>query len=115
MKAKSIASDMSGEIGQSITGALNKVGGFALGAAGGVALGLGAGALRGTLGKVGDKLGNNTALKNSGAIGRGIAGIGKWAGSSSFDVRTTKLGAKATEGLSKGLGTKRYIKILNYR
>jgi hypothetical protein len=46
MKAKSVAVDMSGEIGGALSKAGASVGKFALGAAGGAVLGLGAGALR---------------------------------------------------------------------
>ena len=112
MKAKDIAKDMSGKMGQQITDGLSKVGGFALGAATGGAAMLG----RMSLGNLGNKLANSKSLAETEAKG-GIKGFGarmllksgdKMA-AGSFDFRNTKAGSafgKET-GLGEGMG---YIK-----
>jgi len=108
-KAKDIAKDMSGKIGQSITNGLAKVGGMALGVAGGAALGLGATALRGTVGRAGSAIANSETLKK--AESRGVFGaktlrnIGNTAGKGSMDIRGVKIAGKdigAATGLNVG-------------
>jgi hypothetical protein len=92
LKAKGIAKDMSGKLGEQIT----KAGAGVAGAAVGLAAG-GAGLLaRSTLGRWGSSIGENEKLKAAeakGGIGGFMAGklrnIGKAAGSGSFDVRNT--------------------------
>jgi hypothetical protein len=92
LKAKGIAKDMSGKLGEQITKAGASVAGAAVGLAAG-----GAGLLaRSTLGRWGSSIGENEKLKAAEAKG-GISGfmagklrnIGKAAGSGSFDVRNT--------------------------
>jgi len=105
MKAKEIATKMSGKIGETITKAAKTVGGLALGAAGGVALGLGAGALRGTVGRGMNKLATSEWASTHGAIGRGLGNFGKWAGSGSMDLRGVKIAGKGLSDTGlKGLG-----------
>jgi hypothetical protein len=93
MKAKSIAVDMSGEIGQQITSKLSTAGGLALGVAtGGAAL-----AMRGTVGRLGSAIANSERLKKyeakGGFGGKTLRNLGSAAGKGSFDVRKTKAGA----------------------
>ena len=94
-KAKSIATDMSGEIGKAIVNAAKKVGGVALGAAGGLALGGLAMGARATVGRMGNKLATSKFASTNGAVGRQLGNLGKWAGSGSMDIRGAKIGGKS--------------------
>jgi hypothetical protein len=96
-KAKKIASDMSGELGQSITKGLSTAGGMALGA------GIGGAALlgRASLGRVANKIGNNKWINDSASgkngkfsqfIGKGLKGGADYTSKSSFDFRQTGVG-----------------------
>lgn len=97
MKAKDIAKDLSGKIGQQITDSLSKVGGFALGAATGGAAMLG----RATLGRAGNAIADSDKLKAAEAKG-GIGGfmasklrnVGTAAGKGSMDIRGIKIAGK---------------------
>lgn len=104
MKAKSIASDMSGEFGQTLSKFGSSVGGMVLGGA----VGVGAMAMRGTVGKLGNSLANSNTVKGwerRGYLGASqLRNIGKAAGSGSFDIRGTKIGASAGKGLGADLG-----------
>lgn len=110
-KAKSIAKDMSGEIGQQVTSGISKglsaVGGVAIGAAtGGAAL-----AMRGTLGKAASSIANSGGLQEAASKG-GIKGfmaskalkVGQLGSKSSFDIRNTKAGQMANKEFNKGTG-----------
>ncbi|MFA7000206.1 MAG: hypothetical protein WC241_03775 [Candidatus Paceibacterota bacterium] len=95
-KAKKLATDLSGEIGQQITSKLAMAGGLALGAATGGAAMLG----RATLGRLGNSITSSDSIQQA-ASKKGIMGMGarmllsggKKAGSGSFDVRNTKAGS----------------------
>jgi len=97
-QAKSIAQKLSGELGQRITGALSTVGGVGLGlATGGAAL-----AMRGSVGRIMNKLNTNDTLNNwaSGKTASGKAmsgGLGSWA-----LQRAAILGKKTTTAGAKG-------------
>jgi hypothetical protein len=114
MKAKSIANDMSGEIGQQITSKLSAAGGLALGLATGGAALMG----RATIGRLGNSLYNSASLQEA-AAKKGVKGMGarlllrssEKASKGSFDARNTKAGsafAKETgmdlSGKSAGIG-----------
>ncbi|MDD3662579.1 MAG: hypothetical protein PHT84_01800 [Candidatus Pacebacteria bacterium] len=112
-KAKDVAKNMSGKMGQGITNAISKAGAIA----GGVALGAGAGLLAkagtATLGRAGAAIADSKNLASAEAKG-GIKGwgakqlrsFGKTAGSGSMDIRGVKVAGKglADTGL-KNLGT----------
>lgn len=95
MKAKDIAVKMSGEIGAALSKAGAAVAGVGLAAAtGGAAL-----AMRGTVGRLGNKMATSKFAKDT-WVGRNVTGkVGKGLASSSFDVRATKLGGMAAKGL----------------
>lgn len=98
MKAKDIAKDMSGEMGQSITNGITKYGGVAVGAGLAVATGGAAMAMRGTVGRLGSVVANSETLKM--AESRGIFGaktlrnIGSTASKGSMDLRGVKIAGK---------------------
>ena len=107
LKAKDIAKTMAGKMGEAVTKAGSAIGGFALGAAtGGAAM-----AMRGTLGRLAGGVAENTTLQNSATKG-GITGFGarmalksaSFGSKASFDVRATKAGTMAGEGLGVNLG-----------
>ncbi|MEI6567313.1 MAG: hypothetical protein WCR20_11585 [Verrucomicrobiota bacterium] len=100
MKAKSIATDMSGEIGQQITSKLAMAGGLALGAATGGAAMLG----RVGLGQLGEKISKSKFVKENGRFGRMVGDVGKWSAKSTFDVRNTKAGAAFSKQTGMDLG-----------
>jgi hypothetical protein len=100
LKAKKIATDMSGEFGEMVTKAGSAVGGLALGAAtGGAAF-----AMRGTLGAMGDKVANSDWAKTHGRLGNMVADAGKWTSSRSFDARKTALGTMAGKEMGVDMG-----------
>jgi len=107
LKAKDIATKMSGTIGETISKAGSAVGGLALGAAtGGAAL-----MARGSLGQLGNRLANSDSLKASEAKGgvggfmaRNLRNIGTSAAKGSFDVRATKLGGITAKATGMDLG-----------
>ncbi|HNW71384.1 MAG TPA: hypothetical protein PKZ36_01245 [Candidatus Paceibacterota bacterium] len=111
MKAKEMAVKLSGEMGKAITKGATMLGGVALGAAAGSA----AFAMRGTLGRVGNALGNAEWTKKTGKFGRGMQNIGHSLGKGSFDVRGIKVAGKslASTGIPVGTtsGTGGYEKI----
>lgn len=97
MKAKDLAKEYSGSIGEKVIGGINKVAGVA----GGVALGAGAVALRGTVGRAGSVVANSDRLKRAEAAGgvtgfltKNLRNIGKTAGSGSMDLRGAKVFGK---------------------
>ena len=107
MKAKSIAKDMSGKMGEMADKLGSAVSGLALGGA----VGLGAMAMRGTVGKLGSSIANSDRLKASearggfsGFLAKNLRNIGTGAGKASFDARATKAGAAASKGLGVDLG-----------
>lgn len=107
MKAKSIAVDMSGEMGAAMAKAGSTVGGLALGGA----VGVGAMAMRGTIGRVGSAIANSDRLKASeakggfgGFLSKNLRNVGTKAGTGSFDVRATKAGAAAGKGMGIDMG-----------
>lgn len=100
IKAKKIATDMSGEFGEMAVKAGSAVGGMALGGA----VGAGAFAMRGTIGALGDKVANSDWAKTHGRLGNMVADAGKWTSSRSFDVRSTKLGGNAMKGMGVDTG-----------
>ena len=104
LKAKDIATKMSGTIGETLAKAGATVGGMAVGAAGGFALGGIASLGRATVGNLGDKLATSEFAKTHGAVGRGLQDLGKWTSGKSFDVRATKLGATAQKTMGVDLG-----------
>ncbi len=95
MKAKSIAVDMSGEMGAAMAKAGAAVGGVGLAVAtGGAAM-----AMRGTVGRLGNKMATSSFAKDT-WFGRNVTGkAGKYLGSKSYDVRATKLGGMAAKEL----------------
>jgi hypothetical protein len=107
-KAKSIAEDMSGEIGQSITKGMKAVGGVALGA------GIGGAALLGTkvIGGAGAAMAKSkwaTSLAGGNSkfgrfIGNKAMDAGQSLGKKNFDIRGTKLGGLAGKQLGLDLG-----------
>lgn len=110
MKAKSIAVSMSGTAGEIISKVGSTIGGVALGAAtGGAAM-----AMRGTAGRLGNKIATsewatkkaNSDNKFSRFIGNTTMKAGKAVGSGSFDIRNTDAGKNATKfmGVSAGKG-----------
>lgn len=113
MKAKDLAKDMSGQIGQTLSKVGEKAGGMVVGAGLAVATGGAAMAMRGTLGRAGAALQNSGTLKDAEAKG-GIKGwgakqlrnIGGASAKSSFDARATKIGSSAIAGMGSALGTK---------
>ena len=104
MKAKKIAVDMSGEMGN----AVSKIGGVASGLVLGGAVGLGAMAMKGTVGRLGSAVANSDRVKRwerEGKFGAAtLRNIGTKAGTGSFDIRNTKAGALAGSGLGADLG-----------
>ena len=104
MKAKKIAVDMSGEMGN----AVSKIGGVASGLVLGGAVGLGATAMRKTIGGLGSKIANSKTVaswENKGYFGaRSLRNIGTKASTGSFDIRNTKAGALAGSSLGADLG-----------
>lgn len=109
-KAKDIAKDMSGEIGQSITKGINAIGGVALGA------GLGGAALlgRASLGRVANKLGNSNWLNDSASgkngkmaqiFGKAGKNLTNFTSKSSFDFRQTKAGNAFSKEMAMNLDT----------
>lgn len=108
IKAKKIAVDMSGEFGETVT----KVGGAVSGMVLGGAVGVGAMAMRGTVGKVGEKLDkagwvNNMAGSKNVAfsfLGNKFKDVGQKVASKSFDVRNTEMGAAAGKGMGSDIG-----------
>lgn len=100
LKAKKIAIDMSGEFGEMAVKAGSAIGGMALGGA----VGAGAYAMRGTIGKMGNVLAESKFAKTNGRFGRMLGDVGKWTGSKSFDVRSTKLGGDAMKGMGVDAG-----------
>lgn len=100
LKAKSIAVQLSGKMGESVSKIGSAVAGLGLAAAtGGAAM-----AMRGTVGRLGNKLATSEWAKTHGAIGRGLGNVGKWTGSKSFDIRATKAGAAAGKELGVDMG-----------
>ena len=107
MKAKKIATDMAGEMGEMATKAGSAIGGFALGAAtGGTAM-----LMRGSLGRLGSSIANSDTLKAREAAGgfrgflaKNLRNVGTGASVASFDARNTKAGAAAGKGLGADLG-----------
>jgi hypothetical protein len=100
MKAKKIATDMAGEMGAFATKVGSSIGGVALGlATGGAAM-----AMRGTVGKLGDKLANSSIARQPTRFGAMVKNIGTKTAASTFDVRNTKLGAEAGKGLGVDMG-----------
>jgi hypothetical protein len=100
LKAKKIATDMSGEFGEIVTKAGSAVGGLALGAAtGGAAF-----AMRGTIGALGDKVANSDWAKTHGRLGNMVQDAGKWTASKSFDVRKTAFGTMAGKEMGVDMG-----------
>ena len=108
MKAKSIASDMSGEIGQQITSKLSMAGGLALGAATGGAALLG----RNVIGRYANKTANNQELIDKAAAGDKVAkaklSMARGLSKSSFDFRQTAAGSAFSKetGMNLNTGTK---------
>jgi len=104
MKAKGIAKNMAGEMGEMASKAGATIGGMALGGA----VGIGAVAMRGTVGRLGNAIANSETLKKyeakGGLGGKALRNIGAKAGSGSFDVRATKLGGMAGSGLGVNMG-----------
>lgn len=94
MKAKDLAKEYSGSIGEKVIGGINKVAGVA----GGVALGAGAVALRGTVGRAGSMIANSERMKAAEARGtfgaKTLRNIGKTTGSGSMDLRSAKIFGK---------------------
>ena len=101
MKSKEMAIKYAGEMGAAMNKAGAMVGGLALGAATGGAAMLG----RGTLGAIGSKIANSSALAKLEAggggmgkfgkmLGTGTRNIGKTAAKGSFDVRGIKIAGK---------------------
>ncbi len=111
MKAKDTASDMSGELGKSITGAITKYGGMAVGAGLAVATGGAAMALRGTIGAGGSALANNKGLAAAEAKGgfkgwgaKQLRNIGGVAGKGSMDLRGVKIAGKGLSDTGMKVG-----------
>ncbi len=107
LKAKKIATDMSGEFGEMAVKAGSAVSGLALGAATGGAALVG----RATLGRMGANLADSEKWKEreakGGAMGflaKNVRNIGSFAGKASFDARNTKLGASAGKNLGVDMG-----------
>lgn len=108
IKAKKIATDMSGEFGEMVT----KVGGAVSGMVLGGAVGMGAMAMRGTIGKVGEKLDKNSWVnkmagsKNvfAGFIGNKLKDTGQKVASKSFDARNTEMGAAGGKWMGSDIG-----------
>lgn len=94
-KAKGIAVKMSGTIGEMASKAGAAIGGVGLAVAtGGAAM-----AMRGTLGRLGNKMATSSFAKDT-WVGRNVTGkAGKYLGSKSYDVRATKLGGMAAKEL----------------
>ncbi|MFM7089117.1 MAG: hypothetical protein ACKOW9_06350, partial [Candidatus Paceibacterota bacterium] len=93
-KAKSLAEEYSGEIGQALTKTGNVMGGLAVGAiTGGTAM-----LARGSVGALGSRLASSESLRNVAAKG-GVRGylarkqmnLGKYVATSSFDLRNAKV------------------------
>jgi hypothetical protein len=112
MKAKNIATEMSGEIGQKITSKLAMAGGLALGVATGGAALLG----RGTIGRLANKANNSNWLNDAAAgkkgkmlqfLGKAGKSTANYTAKSSFDVRQTKAGSAFSKetGLNLDTGT----------
>jgi len=100
VKAKGIAVKMSGEMGEMVSKVGAAAGGLALAAAtGGTAM-----AMRGTVGRLGNKIATSKWASTNGAFGRGVGNLGKWTAGKSFDVRSTKLGAMAGKGMDVDMG-----------
>lgn len=93
LRAKKLAVEYSGTIGESFS----KAGGFIAGAATGGIIGAYAGIGRSVIGKAGNSIAKSSLVnrlsqdKYVGFVGRGITNAGKFVGSSSFDVRGTGL------------------------
>ncbi len=93
LRAKKLAVEYSGTIGESFS----KAGSFIAGAATGGIIGAYAGIGRSSLGYLGNKVAKSSLVnrlsqdKYVGFVGRGITNAGKFVGSSSFDVRGTGL------------------------
>jgi len=111
LKAKDITTKMSGKIGETLTGIAKTVGGTVVGAGLAVATGGAAMAMRGTLGAFGNKIGNSDKLAKMEAAGGAkgwaaskLRNIGTSTGKSSFDIRSTKLGAMAGEKMGVNMG-----------
>lgn len=102
-KAKDIAKNMSGKIGQSITDGLSKVGGVALGAGlGGLAM-----AGRQTIGRLATNAAQSNAFRDwagKSKIGASALRMTSGVASKNFDFRATKLGGMAGKELGVDLG-----------
>jgi len=97
MKARSIATDLSGKMGQSITNGLATVGGVALGAGiGGLAV-----AGRATIGRAGSAIANSDWAKKAESKGvfgaRTLRTISSGVGKGSMDIRGIKIAGKGIE------------------
>ncbi len=90
LKATKYAKKGSGAFGEYVMKGASMVGGLALGAATGGASVVGTA----TLGRAGSALANSEWAKTHGAVGRGLQNVGKFAGSSNFDIRGVKIGGK---------------------
>lgn len=103
MKAKKIASDLSGEIGQQITKGINTVGGIAIGAATGGAAML----ARNTIGRKAASVANNQELIDKAAAGDKGAQrklqIANSLSKKSFDFRQTKAGSAFSKEMGMDL------------
>ncbi|MFA6354928.1 MAG: hypothetical protein WCW65_00680, partial [Candidatus Paceibacterota bacterium] len=102
------ATDMSGEFGELAVKAGSSMSGMVLGGA----VGMGAMAMRGTIGKVGDKLdkagwvNNMAGSKNVFAsfLGNKLKDSGQKVASKSFDIRNTEMGAAAGKSMGSDIG-----------
>ena len=94
MKAKDLAKEYSGSIGEKVIGGINKVAGVA----GGVALGGAAIAGRATIGRAGSMIANSERMKAAEARGtfgaKALRNIGKTTGSGNMDLRSAKVFGK---------------------
>lgn len=100
MKAKKLATEMSGSFGEFAAKVGASVGGATLGlAAGGAAM-----AMRGTLGNLGSKIGESNWAQTHGRLGRMVGDAGKWTAGKTFDARNTKLGAEAGKSMGVDMG-----------
>ncbi len=113
-KAVGYAKEHAGDFGSAVI----KYGQVAAAAIGGLTLAAASGgtsmALTATLGKAGSSIANSKFAKTGGALGRGVGNIGKFLGSSSFDIRKTGVvgslaktaGVNLERGKALGLGIK---------
>ena len=112
MKAKNIAKDMSGELGQSITNGIKKYGGMAAGAGIGLATGGLAMLGRQTIGRAATNISQGNKFRNwaanNGAFGKLAAKTMSGVASGSFDARGIKIAGKDlhSTGLKVGKNVK---------